>query len=432
MGELTDRLTRHFTARRARGNAASGPAPRVVVFSARVGAGHDAVADELAARLREAGVEVDRQDFLDALPGPLARVFLDSYRRMLSSAPWSWTALYAALDRRSMVNGQARLFTALAGRAMRRRVPPGTAVAVATYPLAAQVLGRLRGSGRLRTPAVTYLTDFSVHRLWVAEGVDRHLAVHPVPGAEAVAEGAAGVCVVSPVVDRRFVPVTPRTRAAARVRWGLPAEGRLALLVGGSWGAGELERTVADIEATGTGTTCVVVCGRNEDLRERLLAAGVRHVHGWVDDMPGLMHAADVLVQNAGGISVLEAVASGLPVITYRSIPGHGLTNSAALETAGIARWVRGPGGLAEALEEAFLASATEGARPGAALAGADPVAAVLAAAGIAPETGAGVPAAAPPGRLVPAPSGRGRTAWAGRPRRTDRASALAAGEGTR
>ncbi|MHA6759053.1 glycosyltransferase [Streptacidiphilus sp. PAMC 29251] len=93
-----------------------------------------------------------------------------------------------------------------------------------------------------------------------------------------------------------------------------------------------------------------MVCGRNEPLRERLLAAGVRHAFGWVEDMPSLMHAADVLVQNAGGITVLEAVASGLPVVTYRSIPGHGLTNAAALDEAGVARWVRHPNELAAAL----------------------------------------------------------------------------------
>jgi UDP-N-acetylglucosamine:LPS N-acetylglucosamine transferase len=66
------------------------------------------------------------------------------------------------------------------------------------------------------------------------------------------------------------------------------------------------------------------------------------------------MHAADVLVQNAGGMTVQEAVASALPVVTYRSIPGHGLTNAAALDEAGIARWARHSGELAAALAGAL------------------------------------------------------------------------------
>jgi UDP-N-acetylglucosamine:LPS N-acetylglucosamine transferase len=327
--------------------------PRAVIVSASVGAGHDAVAGELAARLEEAGVVVERHDFLDLLPGPAGRILVGSYHKMLDRAPWTWKLLYGGLDNHRMMSIQASLFTALAGRRTRKVIGDDARIIVATYPLASQVLGRLRRRGQVATPVHTYLTDFSVHQLWASPFVDAHLAVHQVPAAQAREVGCSGVSVVVPLVDRRFTPVTERLRFAARARWGLPQEGRLALLVGGSWGAGEIERTVSDVEAADPDLTCLVVCGRNEALRERLLAAGVKHAYGWVDDMPGLMHAADVLVQNAGGMSVQEAVASGLPVVTYRSIPGHGLTNAAALDQAGVARWVRLHSELAAALAEA-------------------------------------------------------------------------------
>ena len=311
------------------------------------------MAVELAARLEEAGVVVDRHDFLDVLPGPAGRILVGSYHRMLERAPWTWKLLYGSLDNSRGTGMQASLFTFLAGRRMRAILPDDASIVVSTYPLASQVLGRLRKSGKVTQTVHTYLTDFSVHQLWTSVGVDAHLAIHQVPAAQAQAAGCGGVSVIAPVVDRRFTPVTPRLRRAARARLGLSQDARLALLVGGSWGAGEIERTVGDIEAADPGITCVVVCGRNETLRERLLAAGVRHAYGWVDDMPSLMHASDVLVQNAGGMTVLEAVAAGLPVVTYRSIPGHGLTNAAALDEAGVARWVRNQGELAEALDKA-------------------------------------------------------------------------------
>jgi hypothetical protein len=66
--------------------------------------------------------------------------------------------------------------------------------------------------------------------------------------------------------------------------------------------------------------------------------------------MPGLMRACDVLVQNAGGLTSLEAFACGLPVASYRCIPGHGLTNAAALDAAGLALWITEPTGLGPAL----------------------------------------------------------------------------------
>ena len=374
---------------------------RAVIFSARVGAGHDAAAGELARRLRGAGLAVDRHDFLDQLPGPLGRLICDSYHRMLLAAPWSYRALYGSLDRSKVLSLQVGLFSALSTRRILDAIGPDTRVVVSTYPLASQVLGRLRAGGRLQVPVVTYLTDYSVHRLWVAEGVDAHTAVHEVAAAQARALGADQVVAVDPAVNPRFFRRTAASRDAARARFGLPAQGALALLVGGSWGIGEFDETVREITATGA-ARCVVVCGQNEDLRRRLVEQGVEHVYGWVEDMPGLMHACDVLVQNAGGMTVYEARACGLPVLTYRTLPGHGATNAQALDEAGTAPWVRETAGLRGALEKVLCCTPADGAEldlvPEFA---ADPVTVIL---GVAPQR------TAEPGRRVPGQ--RDRKKW--------------------
>jgi UDP-N-acetylglucosamine:LPS N-acetylglucosamine transferase len=205
--------------------------------------------------------------------------------------------------------------------------------------------------GELTVPALTYLTDFSVHPLWVAPGIDAHLAAHHVPAGQARALGAAAVMATRPVVDPRFTPTTAARRRAARARFGLPEDARLALLVAGSWGVGAVREAALEIRDSGAAVP-VVVCGRNQALAERLRDVGIEHAYGWVQDMPGLMHAADVLVQNAGGLSSLEAFASGLPVASYRCIPGHGQTNAAALHEAGLASWIREPDQLGTVLSD--------------------------------------------------------------------------------
>ncbi|MCZ4103230.1 UDP-N-acetylglucosamine--N-acetylglucosamine transferase [Streptomyces sp. H39-C1] len=326
-------------------------ARRIVIISASVGAGHDGAADQLARRLRSDGFHVDRHDFLDLLPARLGKLLSGGYHRLLTWAPDGYQLIYAITERTGRPGPAVRALLRSAERKTLRTVTPDTVAVVSTYPGASQVLGALRTGGRLTVPALTYLTDFSVHALWIAPGVDRHLAAHPIPAGQARAQGASRVTVTSPVVDSRFAPASAQQRRAAREQFALPLGTPLALLVAGSWGVGAVEQAAADIRDSGVAMP-VVVCGRNTALVGRLRAQGIEHIHGWVQDMPTLMRACDALVENAGGLTSLEAFATGLPVASYRCIPGHGQTNAQALHDAGLASWVREPSQLAAVLTE--------------------------------------------------------------------------------
>ncbi|MFJ2645162.1 glycosyltransferase [Streptomyces sp. NPDC087420] len=320
-----------------------------MIISARVGAGHDGAASELSRRLEDAGFAVDRRDFLDLLPAGLGRLLAATYHRILTRAPSGYQRLYASTEHLARPGLLVRSLIRSCQRRTLRAVAPGTVAVVSTYPGASHVLGGLRLAGRLRVPALTYLTDFSVHPLWVAPGIDAHLATHPVPAGQAQAWGAARVTVVSPVTGEKFTPVHDSARRAARAAFGLPAGQTLALVVAGSWGVGAVRESATEILRGGVAVP-VVVCGANEVLAARLRADGFPYVRGWETDMPGLMRACDILVQNAGGLTSLEAFASGLPVVSFRCIPGHGQTNAAALDEAGLAVWVRDPAALGNVL----------------------------------------------------------------------------------
>lgn len=312
---------------------------RIVVVSAGVGAGHDGATRELARRLRALGFEVDCHDFMELLPWRLGRRALRTHSVVLRRAPWIYGALFAIGNRYRVTTSITRTLLYPVRRRVLRLVADDVRAVVSTYPLASQALGPLRRSGRLTVPTITYATDFAAHRHWVAPGVDAHLAPHGVGAAQAHGLGARGARVGGALVAPGFCPAAPLAKHLARLRFGLPS-GRLALVVAGSWGVGEIEAAAAEIADTGVAVP-VVVCAKNAMLRRRLINQGVRHALGWVDDMPTLMQAVDVLVENAGGLMALEGMACGLPVMTYRPIPGHGNENAAALAQAGIATWVR-------------------------------------------------------------------------------------------
>lgn len=331
-------------------------APSVLVVSASIGAGHDGAAMEIGRQASAAGCSVERVDFLDLFPLGIGHLLRASYRLQLRAAPATWGWLLSRLGS----GAGNRWATRLAYRLTRKRLLAACEgrpdLTISTYPLASQALSVLRIHGGLGTPVATFLTDMSVHPLWVAPGVDIHLALHDVAAAAARDLGARDVRVVGPAVSPSFTPATGDSRRAARDRFQLPESERLCLVIAGSWGVGDIARTVTELLGSGL-VRPVIVCGRNMSLLRRLRSVPGVTALGWVDDMPGLMHACDLVVQNAGGLTSLEARRCGLPVVTYRSLPGHGLTNSRALESAGWAGWARDSDELALALVAALVAA---------------------------------------------------------------------------
>lgn len=326
---------------------------RVVIVSARVGAGHDGAAREVARRCRDRGMAADVVDILDMLPGSLGRLLCDGYRRQLTVAPRTWDWLLAGLDR-PFPAATARWFTRLASRRLMEVLDDSVALAVSTYPLATHAIAHLKARGRVTAPLAVYLTDPSVHRLCVSPLADLTIAPNGTAARQAHDLGARRTIVVHPLVGNGFRPATTAAeRDDLRAEFGLPTNRPLALIVAGSWGVGEVEETAADVAASDQATP-VVVCGENDTLRARLTDAGYRHVFGWVTAMPELMRACDVVVQNAGGLTTSEALASGLPVVTYRCLPGHGRSNAAVLDADGTVPWLRTPADLAPGLARAL------------------------------------------------------------------------------
>jgi UDP-N-acetylglucosamine:LPS N-acetylglucosamine transferase len=260
----------------------------------------------------------------------------------------------AALARSRALRALVVFWAAVGSSRQLRHASAGASLVVTTYPLAAQALGRLRSRRRLRVPVITVLTDMAVHPLWIHPGVSGYFALHEVAAEQARALGAAEVQVTGPVVRQAFRPArTPHDQGVARERFGLPPRAKLALVVAGAWGVGEVVATARDLAATGL-VVPVVACGRNERLIAELAASGTAIPIGWTDAMAELMRACDVVVQNAGGLSSVEAIASGLPVLTYRCLPGHGTMNAAALAEAAWIPWVHHAGDLADAIATAL------------------------------------------------------------------------------
>lgn len=330
---------------------ATNTATRVLVISGSVGAGHDGAADELVSRLAKLGVAADRRDYLDALPRVCHYILRDGYRLSIGYWPAFFDWLFTNLERTGWVRRVALWLCKVAQRDVLRWVGDHDVV-VSTYMLSSQTLGQLKEAGLVKATLVTFLTDPAVHRTWVHSAVDHHVTVTEATAQQGLLDYHTPMQAVGGLVSPRFAePVDAARREQLRAELGLSPDGLVILLATGSLGMGDVPNVVRSLSSAGVGEV-VVLCGRNERLRKQLSAEPGVHALGWRDDVPELMAAADVLIHNAGGLSLTEALTAGLPAVTYRPIPGHGIANSQILADAGLAPWPRDDAELVDAIHK--------------------------------------------------------------------------------
>ncbi|HML51041.1 MAG TPA: undecaprenyldiphospho-muramoylpentapeptide beta-N-acetylglucosaminyltransferase [Propionicimonas sp.] len=122
-----------------------------------------------------------------------------------------------------------------------------------------------------------------------------------------------------------------RRRAEARAHFGLPGEGRVVLVSGGSQGARSLNAatTAAIDRLLAAGISILHVVGPanlTEDVvpRDNVATTAVYRPVGYVDDMAQAYSAADVMLGRAGAGTVMETAMIGLPTIFVPLPHGNG------------------------------------------------------------------------------------------------------------
>jgi len=338
------------------------PGPqRVLILSADVGEGHAAAARVLAQRINDSPqpAEVTVIDGLEAMGRVLRPVVEDGYRVQLRVIPWSYTIVYWLLKRIAPIRGVARQLLCLFGaRSLARTIAEYEPdVIVSTYPAVTVVLARLRRTGGVACPTVATITDLTGLFFWAQAGIDMHLVMYgeSLSSVERIA-GEGSVRLVRPLISADFLE--PRGALEARRELGLPQEGRMVLVSGGGWGVGDLAGAVREFTQVGEVTSIVCLAGRNEQLAAKLrtsFAAEPRvHVYGFTDRMPELLAAADVLVHSTGGVTCLEARATGTPVVSYGLPVGHARLNTRAMADLDLVRLANDTKELREQVQASF------------------------------------------------------------------------------
>jgi processive 1,2-diacylglycerol beta-glucosyltransferase len=311
---------------------------RILIATVTAGGGHLAAAAALdeAWRALRPGDVIDRVD-LGKFFSPLHRkIVSDGYVKLVNHAPELWGMMFAKTDKPKMAralnkvraifpsNSRARF-----GRYVKQFRPD---VVLCTHYFPLETLNHLRRKrGGPRPMAVSVVTDFEAHALWMDACVDLYCVAAEETKARLVARGAVSEDVVVtgiPISAKFSAKLNPK---AVRRNLGLRDDLPALLVPSGGFGMGPVGEILAQLDKVQRPLQTVVVTGRNEELRRELAAQDRRHpthVLGFATNMHELMAVADLIITKPGGLTSSEALALGKPLFILNPIPGQEAANS--------------------------------------------------------------------------------------------------------
>jgi processive 1,2-diacylglycerol beta-glucosyltransferase len=320
---------------------------RVLIATVTAGAGHLAAAaalDEAWGAFRPEDT-VERLD-LEKFFSPLHRkIVSDGYVKIVEHAPELWGMMFAKTDtpkQARLLNRVRRLFPSKSRVRFARHLKKFRAdVVLCTHYLPLETLSWLRRKkDALRPMAVSVVTDFEAHALWMEPCVDLYCVATEETKARLVARGARPETVVAtgiPVSTRFSSKPDPR---AVRKALGLRDDQPVFLVLSGGFGMGPVAEILIELDKVERPLQSVVVTGRNEPLRRELAAVDRKHpthVLGYASNMHELMAVADLIITKPGGLTSSEALAMGKPLFILNPIPGQEAANSDFLLERGAA-----------------------------------------------------------------------------------------------
>jgi processive 1,2-diacylglycerol beta-glucosyltransferase len=325
---------------------------RVLLLSASAGAGHVRAAQAVEKAFAEIGAETGEQrevqhlDILNYTNKIFRHLYSKAYIDLVNKMPEVPGWFYDKLDK-PWKNERRRLAldklnTRPLVKFLRQYQPD---LIVCTHFLPAEIVSWLKAKERLSSRQVIIVTDFDVHAMWLVHHYEQYFVA--IEEARVYLE-ALGIPAQKITVSG--IPIDPvfarhKDKQEMRAKHGLAPDRTTILLSAGGFGVGSVDALIAALMPLQHRAEVVAICGRNEELKQRLSRQASRlkpdatvlvKPFGYSNEMDELMTASDIVLGKPGGLTTCEALAKGLAFAIVNPIPGQEERNSDHLLEAGV------------------------------------------------------------------------------------------------
>jgi len=259
------------------------------------------------------------------------RLVQSGYTMAINRYPRAWKIVFEILSRKGVVEGMGPMLAELtaAVRGLIEEFQP--TVIASTYPVFSFLNAKIRKSNPDRKiPFYTVITDSTqINSAWYRCPCDGSIVAdeHTADVLRNDGVPADRIHVLGFPVGLQFEKLSP-----------IPASEPWKVLF---FPGGTSARAVATLQHLATLDHVVVdvVTGRRKSTYEAIRSAGLPRagtLTGWTDQMPELLASHHLFIGKAGGATVQEAIAAGIPFLVSHIVPGQEEGNIVFIEQMGI------------------------------------------------------------------------------------------------
>lgn len=305
---------------------------KLLVLSAAIGAGHLKAAEALCQAFQEltpAG-EAVHLDFLKYCGPRFSRMIEDSYYFITKYMAGIYRMLYEIADKPDALAKRNQILLALRKyRDFIDEYQPDLILSTHFFP--ASVVSHYYDKYPVTNGVI--LTDYEAHPMWVYPNVHRFFVAHPGMVEELIHLGVPGE-----KIRVSGIPIRPEfcqefEVEKLREEQDVPKDVPVLLVMSGGNAIGPLDEVLALLNQMAGEFYTIVITGKNEKVRQELTERkdefrfGLR-ILGYVEDMHKWMRLSDLLISKAGGLTVSEVLAVGLPLLVVKPTPGQEEANA--------------------------------------------------------------------------------------------------------
>ncbi len=328
---------------------------KILILTVRHGAAHERMAFALTKALGDlrSDLLIEVADTLEHCAGWF-RSYYNSYELPLRYWPalWSWIEKF---QHQSTSSGPAWLYRRGAKPLFQFIRKFGPDVVIATEVAACELAAMFKRKTRAPFYLVGAAGGLDMDLSWAQPEVDLFpiAPCEPAERLEAVGIPRAKLLPCGTPIDPAFESLPDRS--TIRKRLNADPKVPLVLALFGGTGFGNPGKIILELRKVQRPFQAVFIAGRNrrleEETRRCLNGLPFSRVLGWVDNMHEWMAAAELLVTKPGGLTVVEALACGLPLIAFDPLPGYEQRACQWIERRQVGIWVKRQCDLAPSLE---------------------------------------------------------------------------------